>query len=81
MASTTKSEKLGKYVCKVGYFDIRQKMPLRHGKLVAGQQWEILLYHGKRKVGGPYNSHDAAKIHAEELMSEGFVAKKHTKSS
>ena len=80
MASTTKSEKLGKYVCKVGYFDIRQKMPLRLGKIVPGQTWEILLYHGKRKVGGPYPSHEAAKIHAEELMSEGFVAKKHTKS-
>jgi hypothetical protein len=81
MASTTKTEKLGKYVKKIGYFDIRQKMPTRHGQIVEGQTWEILLYHGKKKVGGPYASHDAAKIHAEELMSEGFVAKKHTKSS
>ena len=81
MASPTKQEKLGNYVCRIGYFDIRQKIPVRAGKIISGQQWEILLYHGKRKVGGPYKSHDAARIHAEELMSEGFVAKKYTKSS
>ena len=81
MASTKKSEKLGKYVAKVGYFDIRHKAPLRHGKIVPGQKWEIYLYHGKRKVGGPFSSHDSARIRAEELMSEGFVAKKHTKQS
>ena len=81
MASQTKGEKLGKYVCKVVYFDIRHKPPMRHGKIISGQKWETYLYHGKRKVGGPYPSHDAAKTRAEELMSEGFVAKKFTKPS
>lgn len=79
MAANSKSEKLGKYVDKVGYFDIRQKMPSRDGKLIKGQTWEINLYHCKKKVAGPFQSHDAARIHAEELMSEGFVAKKFTK--
>ena len=81
MASQTKEEKYGKYVARVGYFDIRHKAPIRLGKIVPGQVWEILLYHGKRKVGGPYKSHNEARLSAEQLLSEGFVAKKFTKSS
>jgi len=69
MSATTKQQKLGMYVAKVGYYDIRQKPPLRQGKPVPGQTWEVLLYKGKKKVAGPFKSHDAAKIHAEELMS------------
>ena len=79
MASQSKEQTLGKYVKKVGFFDIRQKPPTRHGKIVEGQTWEVFLYHGKKKVGGPFKSHDAAIICAEELMSQGYTTKKSTK--
>ena len=69
MAAPTKTEKLGNYVKRVGVYDIRQKAPLRHGKIVEGQTWEINLYKGKKKVGGPFMSHDAAQVFAEDLMS------------
>ena len=42
---------------------------MRHDKLVEGQTWEINLYKGKKKVGGPFKSHDAAQVFAEDLMS------------
>lgn len=69
MSKITKEQKMGMYVTKVGYYDIRQKPQLRNGIPVKGQTWDILVYRGKKQVAGPFKSHDAAKIHAEELMS------------
>ena len=79
MANPSKSVKLGSYVRKVGYFDIRQKIVQPRKKKnhkgeieIIGGSVEILLYHGKNKVGGPYKSHDLANTAAEELMSQKF---------
>ena len=79
MANPSKSEKIGSYVRKVGYFDIRQKIVQPRKKRnhkgeveIIGGSVEILLYHGKNKVGGPYKSHHAARIDAEDLMSKKF---------
>ena len=84
MASPSKSEKLGSYVKKVGYFDIRQKIVQPRKKKnhkgeieIIGGSVEINLFHGKNKVSGPYKSHHAATIEAEDLMSRKF---KYTKS-
>ena len=79
MANPPKSVKLGSYVRKVGYFDIRQKITQPRKKKnfkgemeTIGGSVEILLYHGKNKVGGPYNSHSAAETEARELMIKKF---------
>ena len=79
MANPSKSVKLGSYVRKVGYFDIRQKIVQPRKKKNHRGEWEtiggsveILLYHGKNKVGGPYKSHHSASIEAEDLMSKKF---------
>jgi len=79
MANPPKSDKLGKYVRKVGYFDIRQKItqPKRKKNFkgeyeIIGGSVEILLYHGKNKIGGPYKSHHDAEVEAKELLSKKF---------
>ncbi len=79
MANPSKSEKIGSYVRKVGYFDIRQKIVQPRKKRnhkgeveIIGGSVEINLFHGKNKVGGPYKSHHSAAIDAEDLMSKKF---------
>mgnify|MGYP003677298835 CR=1 FL=1 len=59
----------GYYICKIGYFDIRQKIDWPNKKKTG--KAEIFIYHGKHKLEGPFKSKDAAKIRAEEMMSEG----------
>ena len=83
MASPTKSEKIGSYVRKVGYFDIRQKIVQPKKKKNFKGQWEstggsveINLYHGKNKIGGPYKSHQKAEEAAKVLISENYKYKK-----
>ena len=68
MANNSKGQRLGNYLCKVGYFDIRQKL--------ANNKMEVLVYHGKNQVAGPFRSKDAAITRAEELMSEGYKFRK-----
>tara|TARA_B110000858_G_C17768433_1_gene458274 strand:+ start:986 stop:1243 length:258 start_codon:yes stop_codon:yes gene_type:complete len=77
--SQSKTEKIGSYVRKVGYLSIRQKitMPRKRknhlGKLeTVGGSVEINLFHGKHKIGGPYNSHSAAETEANELLDKKF---------
>ena len=72
MAKPSKAERLGTYVKKIGYFDIRQKIVKANSRRNIKSTGEVLLYHGKNKVGGPYKSHDAAQIAAEELMSQNY---------
>jgi hypothetical protein len=74
-----KKEKYGSYICKVGYFDIRQKIEMpRSRKLQNGDiqtipgKVEVFVYHSKNKVGGPFKSHEQAIISAQELMGEGY---------
>ena len=43
------------------------------GKLeTVGGSVEINLFHGKHKIGGPYNSHSAAETEANELLDKKF---------
>jgi len=74
-----KSEKLGSYVRKVGYFDIRQKItPPRKRKNHKGEietlpgSVVINLFHAKNQVGGPYISHMAAEAAALDLLDKKF---------
>ena len=70
-----KKEKYGNYLCRIGYFDIRQKidMPtvrrLNNGQkqMIPGKV-EVFVYHGKNKIAGPFKSHQKAKDTATELI-------------
>ena len=79
MASPSKSEKIGSYVKKVGYFDIRQKITQPRKKKNHRGEWETLggsveinLFHGKNKIGGPYKSHNAAEEEGKQLLAKKF---------
>jgi|TARA_R110001583_G_scaffold13766_1_gene58617 hypothetical protein len=71
-----KKEKYGNYLCTIGYFDIRQKIEMpKVRKMNNGQKQmipgkvEVFVYHGKKKVAGPFKSHQQAKNAAIELTS------------
>ena len=79
MANPSKSAKIGSYVRKVGYFDIRQKIVQPRKKRnhkgeieIIGGSVEINLFHGKNKIGGPYRSHSIAEDAARELLDKKF---------
>jgi hypothetical protein len=79
MANPPKSIKLGSYVRKVGYFDIRQKITQPRKKTnhrgeieIIGGSVEVNLFHGKNKIGGPYKSHNAAEAEAKTLLAQNF---------
>ena len=71
MAVTTTS-KLGKYVCKVGYLDIRHQ-------LVYKKPSQVYVCHGKHHISGPFNSIEQAKYKAKTLISEKVKYDKHKK--
>ncbi len=86
MANPSKSVKLGRYLCKVDYLDLRQKidMPrtrrLNNGeKQIVPGKVEVFVYYAKNQVAGPYKSHKEAKLKAEELVSKKFRYKKEKK--
>jgi hypothetical protein len=71
MAITTTS-KLGKYVCKIGYLDIRQRM-------VYKKSTEVFVCHGKHHIAGPFLSIKEAKKEANSLLLQGVKYDKHRK--
>jgi hypothetical protein len=81
-----KKEKYGNYLCKVGYFDIRQKIEMpRRRKLNNGEfqtipgKVEVFVYHGKNKVAGPFISHQMAIESANELLGKKYKWNKFSK--
>tara|TARA_B100001093_G_scaffold483134_1_gene515380 strand:- start:2059 stop:2313 length:255 start_codon:yes stop_codon:yes gene_type:complete len=75
---SSKRTRLGNYICKIGYFDIRQRITYPSKKVSKGNV-EVFVCQGKHKLAGPFKSHEAARVHAEELMSEGYRYVKHKK--
>ena len=75
---SSKRTRIGSYLCKVGYFDIRQRIIYPNKKITQGSV-EVFVCQGKHKIAGPFKTHDAAMLHAEELMSEGYRYVKHKK--
>jgi len=71
MAVTTTS-KLGKYVCKVGYLDIRQIIAYK-------KPTDVYICHGKHHISGPYKSVEEAKKKANILILEKVTYDKHKK--
>jgi hypothetical protein len=84
VSNNPKGNRLGNYICKVGYLDIRQKvvqpkrqrMPNGSYEMVGGKS-EILIYHSKAKMAGPFKTKDAAIVKAKELVSQGIKYSKH----
>ena len=71
MAVTTKS-KIGKYVCKVGYLDIRQRILFK-------QPTEVFVVHCRNILAGPFNSISKAKLQAKLLVTDKIKYDKHRK--
>lgn len=69
MAVTTKP-KIGKYVCKIGYLDIRQR-------LVHKKPTEVFIVHCRNILAGPFASINEAKEKAKSLVSEKVKYHKH----
>ena len=83
MSNNSKGQRLGNYICKVGYFDIRQKVvqPKKQrmqngGYEMIGGKAELFIYHSKAKMAGPFKTKDQAITRAEKLISQGI---KHSK--
>jgi len=71
MAVTTKS-KIGKYVCKVGYLDIRQRMVFK-------KPTEVFISHGRYVVAGPFKSINEARIEAKKCVEQNIRHDKYRK--
>lgn len=78
MSNNSKGQRLGNYICKVGYFDIRQKVvqPKKQrmqngGYEMLGGKTELFIYHSKAKMAGPFKTKDQAITRAEKLITQG----------
>tara|TARA_A100001201_G_scaffold111460_1_gene95450 strand:- start:393 stop:605 length:213 start_codon:yes stop_codon:yes gene_type:complete len=69
MSKTAKS-KSGRYVCKVGYVEVRQKMSFK-------KPTEVFVVHKKNIIAGPYNSIEEAIKQAERCVNEGIKYSKY----
>jgi|TARA_R110000796_G_scaffold218484_1_gene334424 hypothetical protein len=81
-----KIEKYGSYVCKVGHFDIRQKIEMpRIKKTTRGDMQKVsgsvtvFVYQGKHQIAGPFKSHKLAIEEATKLVERKFKYNKHAK--
>jgi hypothetical protein len=73
MATKSKATKGGNYICKVGYFDIRQKTSERkskNGHSTETAKSEFVIFHGKKMVEGGFNTKERAITKATELLGE-----------
>ena len=78
MSNNSKGQRLGNYICKVGYFDIRQKVvqPKKQrmqngGYEMLGGKTELFVYHSKARMAGPFKTKSEAIIRAEKLITQG----------
>lgn len=73
MATKSKATKGGNYICKVGYFDIRQKNSERKKTKGVGMETsksELVIYHGGKMIEGGFNSKEKAVSRAKELLGD-----------
>ena len=72
-----KIDKYGRYVCKVGYLDIRQKIVFSKkvkdrttgGFNIVPGDVTIFIYHGKKMIESGFKSHNEARERAKELQN------------
>ena len=74
-----KKEKYGSYLCKIGHFDVRQKIIMprtmknnRGDAMKMSGSVEVFVYQGKRQVAGPFKSHKLAIESAHELLGKKY---------
>jgi hypothetical protein len=75
MATKSRATKGGNYICKVGYYDIRQKNTTRKTKNGFGVETaksEFVIYHGNKLVESGFNNKDKAISKAKELLGEKY---------
>ena len=73
----TKSGNKGRYICKVGYFDVYAKDTLKPAK-TSKYKWvkgeikstEYVLYHSKKVVEKGFKTKDLAMVKANEMMEK-----------
>jgi hypothetical protein len=78
----TKSGNKGRYICKVGFYDIYAKDTLKPGKAskfkwVKGEvkSTEYLVYHSKKVVEKGFKTKDLAVTKASEMMEYHNITK------
>ena len=68
----TATSKLGKYMRKIGYLDIRQR-------IVYKKPTEVYVCHTKHVMSGPFKTVQEAEKSALDLISSGSCYDKHKK--
>lgn len=78
----TKSGNKGRYICKVGHFDVYAKDTLKPAKTtkfkwIKGEvkSTEYVLYHSKKVVEKGFKTKDLAITKASELMENHMIGK------
>ena len=66
----TANSKNGKYVCNIGYLQIRQKLYFK-------KQSEVFVVHKKNSIAGPFKSIEIAKQEAMRCINEGIKFSKY----
>jgi hypothetical protein len=74
MATKTRRTTLGNYICKVGFYDIRQKTTERkvagRGNKTEVASSELIICHGRNLVDRGFNSKEKAVNRAKELLGQ-----------
>jgi len=75
MATTSKATKMGNYICKVGFYDIRQKTTERKsgkGNKTEVASSELVICHGRNFIEGGFNSKEKVVTRAKDLLGDVF---------
>ena len=75
MATKTKATKMGNYISKVGFYDIRQKTSERKGKNGVKTETassEFVICHGGKVVEGGFKFKEKVVTRAKELLGDVF---------
>lgn len=76
MATKTKATKMGNYICKVGFYDIRQKTSERKGKNDIKNETassEFVICQGGKIIENGFKSKEKVVTRAKELLGDKAV--------
>ena len=75
MATKSRATTHGNYICKVGFYDIRQKMTQRktkNGFKTETANSEFVILHGRKLIKNGFKTKEQAIEGAKELLGEEF---------
>jgi hypothetical protein len=75
MATKTRATTLGDYICKVGFYDIRQKTTERkagRGNKTEVASSELVICHGRNIIERGFKSKEKVVARAKELLGGKF---------